>query len=211
MTIEKRLIFTRIFIILIYLIGMIGLLYPETQNLFRNLIPINLLITAVILFSFHEEWNLKTIAVFVSIIILTIAIEIIGVNTSYLFGYYSYGTILGPKIWNTPYIIGLNWLILLYCVNSFVNQFEFKNLAKALTGAIILVVFDFPLEQVAISLDMWDWSSINIPMKNYISWFLVSFVILAGMNFLKIQSKNKIAYFLFVIQLLFFFFLSILL
>ncbi|MBK7882949.1 MAG: carotenoid biosynthesis protein [Chitinophagaceae bacterium] len=42
-----------------------------------------------------------------------IAVEIIGVKTGFLFGNYSYGIVLGPKIQSVPILIGINWFIII--------------------------------------------------------------------------------------------------
>jgi putative membrane protein len=44
-----------------------------------------------------------------------ILVEIMGVNTGLLFGDYQYGAVLSPRIKQVPWVIGINWFLVIYC------------------------------------------------------------------------------------------------
>jgi putative membrane protein len=194
------------FFIIFYCIGCIGLLLSITQPYFKILTPFALLINSFYLFIFHEsKWNSKTIIIFALIFSTGILIEIVGVNTGIIFGEYSYGNSLGFKLFNTPLIIGINWLFLIYSCSSIAQEFFTKNKAfQVLFGATLMVAYDLILEQVAPKMDMWYWITDTAPMINYISWFLVSVLFLSLISFYKINTRNKLAFILFLLQFLFF-------
>ncbi|MFN2335752.1 MAG: carotenoid biosynthesis protein, partial [Bacteroidales bacterium] len=58
----------------------------------------------------------------IAIAVTSFLIEAVGVNTGRIFGTYTYGKALGPALWNTPVIIGLNWFLLIYCTNVISRQ-----------------------------------------------------------------------------------------
>ena len=135
-------------------------------------------------------------------------VEILGVNTGMIFGKYYYGNVLNPKILGTPLIIGLNWLFLVYVSTSIIDDLTINSIAKVFLASIIMVIYDVILEQVAGNLDMWYWYTDNIPLKNYISWFVIAVIFVSIIKFFKIETENKLSFTLLSTQ--FFFFLGLL-
>ena len=112
---------------LFHVIGMLGIMIGPIPWIL-NLTPLNLLVATTIILLFHQQWNSSTI-LFITICYLTgFLFEVAGVNTGNIFGDYSYGPVLGWQIWNTPLIIGANWLLLIYSSSALVNLI-FPNLA----------------------------------------------------------------------------------
>ncbi len=115
------------------------------------------------------------------IVTFTLSIEIIGVNTGLVFGDYSYGEILRPFLYKTPVVIGFAWLSMLISSTALTRtflraKFTDNRFKTAFIVATVMVVFDFFMEPAAVKLGYWSWQSEIIPIKNYISWFLVSFL-----------------------------------
>lgn len=158
----------------------------------------------------HKK-NLKLIFWILFIFIITIIIEIAGVNSGYIFGEYEYGEILGFKIFNVPLLIGLNWAIVIFGSQSLIDKFLNNNIfLKSFLVSITAVLFDLVLEPTATKLNYWQWQSSSVPLRNYLSWFLIS-NILSGIGFkLQIKLFNDvvihylIAQFIFFLVLLFF-------
>lgn len=105
----------------VYGVGLAGMLLPFSRELFIVITPLNLLFAA--LFLFYGIWPTRRVlftglAVFAA----SFLVEAVGVNTGKIFGSYSYGSALGPRLWNTPVIIGLNWFVLIYCTNVISRQ-----------------------------------------------------------------------------------------
>ena len=93
------------FLIIFYVVGTMGFLIPQTRDLFEKLIPLSLAINIFMLLLFHPKFDRRHITFFSAIIILTIAIEAIGVKTGLLFGDYQYEKSLSVKVFETPILI----------------------------------------------------------------------------------------------------------
>lgn len=129
--------------------------------------------------------------------LFTLTVEIIGVNTGKIFGKYVYGNILGYKFIDVPLIIGFNWMFVILGAVSVSSQFSKNILIVSIISALISVMFDFILEPVAMKLGYWEWNSDVVPVQNYLSWFLISFILSFSFIYfnIKINSKVFIHYF----------------
>ena len=129
--------------------------------------------------------------------------EVLGVNTGFPFGEYTYGQNLGFKLFNTPLIMGLNWVMLIYC-SAGVVQLHHNKFIQAAIAATFLLLYDLNLEPVAIEIGLWCWDLVSIPIENYISWFFIAYAMhYALLRFMSVPS-NQIARPLFFIQMLFY-------
>lgn len=199
----------KILITVWYLVGVAGFKIEPLRPLFQFLTPFGMLAATVLLLVFHEPRNLKSALVFAAVAIFGFVVELIGVNTGILFGSYEYGPTLGLKIWNTPLTIGLNWLVLVYCVASLLRPIR-DNWYFPLAGALAMVAFDWIMEPVAVATDMWSWQGGQIPMKNYLDWFLVSGVLFLAIRIFKVELNNRLAGWLLLMQAVFFLLLNLL-
>jgi uncharacterized membrane protein len=196
-----------IFLAILYLVGRVGLVTENWQLLFQRLVPVNLIITAIVIFLFHKNWNSKFVISGIIIFAAGFIAEFFGVQSGLIFGEYNYGSSLGLKLWQIPLIIGLNWLVLIYCVNNILNWLKIKNhIIAAFIGGSLLVFLDYFLEPFAIKFDLWNWKSITIPPQNYVGWFILSaLMILFFRNNNQVDKQvNFVAVFAFFLQLIFF-------
>jgi putative membrane protein len=197
------------YIFIFYSVGIVGLLLPQTHELFKALVPLNLLLSLGLLLLYHGKMDSGFIWKALFIFIAGILVELVGVNTGIIFGTYEYGPTLGLKLYHTPIIIGVNWLMLVYCSLVIVSQITEMAYFRAILGASLMVVYDIVLEPAAIDLKMWDWGG-PVPMQNYIAWFIISFLLICFADRFKLVNRlNKTASPLFFIQLLFFIILNL--
>jgi putative membrane protein len=195
----------RKFLIIFYSVGVIGLAVPFTFPLFKALTPLALVLSIFLLFLFHKfQQNLKTFLVFGAIYALSFAIEAVGVETGLIFGEYHYGGSIGPKLFDTPLIIGINWLFLAYTTISAVDVYRINDGLKVFIASMLMVVYDLVLEQVAPIMDMWYWANDRIPVQNYIAWFALSFIFISMIKIFKINTQNPIARVILLCQFVFF-------
>jgi putative membrane protein len=199
----------KIVIVLWYLVGIAGFMVRPLEPVFQKLTPLGIVIAVVLLMYFHEPKNLRNWLIFSGIALSGFVVEIIGVKTQALFGFYKYGNSLGFKILETPVAIGANWLILVYCISVWANPIR-DTWYFPLVGATIMVTFDWLMEPVAVATDMWGWAFNSIPLKNYIDWFLISGVLFLIVRILKVETRNPVASLLFLMQLIFFLSLNLL-
>ena len=152
----------------------------------------------------------KYLAWFVVIVVVSIAIEIIGVKTGFIFGHYNYGSVLSPFIFTVPIAIGFAWFSMVISSTAisqrFVKNFNSQSFLTALVTASFMTFFDFFMEKAAVKLNYWTWESGTIPTQNYISWFVIGFIFaLLGTKLGVFKTKlTKKAVHLYIAQLLYF-------
>ena len=168
--------------VLLHAVGVTGILAGYGQY-FLDFTAVNLLVNGVLAFwADWEERHWTWVAAFGG----GIAVEIIGVQTGYLFGNYSYGTVLGPMVAGVPLILGaLWWISLMGCgwwTDRLMNRLQWGaetaggKLVRALIAATLMTAFDGLIEPVAIQAGWWAWEGVHVPWFNYTSWWGISFV-----------------------------------
>lgn len=188
-------------LIIIYLVGIAGSAMPVTREYFFILTPYILLLSFIILLICHSSRvEKKTILAFLSIFLVSYCVEVAGVSSGIIFGPYIYGKGLGIKLLNTPLIIGLNWLLLIYCTYVIADKLRGGILSKILYGSALMVLYDLIMEQVAPSMDMWTFEGGAAPVRNYISWFLLAMLFHFIFRKLDIKITNRIAPLIFLCQ-----------
>ncbi|WP_445749518.1 carotenoid biosynthesis protein [Polaribacter sp.] len=189
---------------LFHVSGIIAILATPFRELFLSLTPLNLLISASLLFIFHTKLTKIQIISFAVIAILGYFVEVVGVNTGKIFGIYTYGPVLGWKLFETPLMIGINWIMLTYSITYSWSNFIENKWLLAILSAISLVLLDVIIEPVAVIYNFWRWENEIIPIQNYVAWGIVSFLFCLILANFKKQSTNKFAPYLIIAQILFF-------
>jgi putative membrane protein len=193
-----------IILIAFYISGIVGILTKNQTIDFLSLTPLNLLVNATLLLLNHQKGTNKQWLVFLIIAVIGYFIEVIGVTTGVIFGDYFYKTTLGWKLFETPLIIGVNWMLLTYGVVYTIGVKIKNTIGIALASAFVLVALDILIEPVAIKYDFWTWKQAIVPFKNYIAWFFISFILCYIVAHYKSVSKNNFAPYLLVMQFIFF-------
>ncbi len=201
----------RRFLVWFYIIGIAGMVIPATSALFMKLTPLALLMNFGLLLTHHEtKFSVITILIFSLILLSGFFIEIIGVQTGIIFGEYVYGKGLGWKLWDTPLIIGLNWLLLVYTTATITQKIKTHNIIRIALGAGMMLIYDVVMEQVAPRMDMWTWKDGIIPIENYIAWFVIASLFHALIQFTGIKIRNKLSETVLIAQFVLFLILFIL-
>jgi len=206
---DKKYIFVFVIIIL-HVVGVIGISIESTKNLVLSLSFINLTIGFLLLvFSVNNEK--KGLLIFLAIaFIIGYLSELIGVHSGLLFGDYWYGKNLGPKIAEVPVIIGINWGILAITSAAITELYKFNKWSKVFLNSLLMVLFDFVMEPVAMKSDFWSWKDDVVPIYNYFCWFIIAFIIqVIYLNLFNIKL-NIVFRALFIIQFVFFLILYLL-
>lgn len=215
-------------VLIIYIVGVVGLSMPQTHSLFVSLSSVNILFACGLIVFYHTTSH--TIAhraeqkamcgqnptdfivkegitfVFKSFLIGTFGyfLEVDGVKTGIIFGEYSYGEALGPKLMEVPLILGFNWFFMVYCSTQLARLFKLHMLPTALLSGLIMTVYDLILEPNAIALGYWHWHGGTIPLQNYIAWFVFGSLFSLFYIYRSTRVYNMMAIFLFLIQIAFF-------
>lgn len=206
--------------ILFHVVGILGILVFKSDSIIRST-SLNLLLSFCLLLWTQENKNISFWLFTLLVLLVGFAVEVIGVNTGLLFGDYNYGDVLGIKFKQVPLIIGVNWFIVIYCSGIGITtllQKIIKPLAstpaepapflKAISvisdGATLAVIFDWLIEPVAIKLGFWKWNGDEVPLYNYICWFVISLLLMMAFRFSPFEKRNKFAINLLLIQVMFF-------
>ncbi len=191
-------------LIIIHLVGLWGLGFSNWKSYFLLLTPLNLLVSNILLFAHHKEWNRAFISFAAITFLVGMLVEIGGVQKGWLFGEYVYSGVLGLKVLGVPLMIGVNWLMLIYCTGIISDKFKLSKWAKAVISASLMVIMDLFIEPVAIALNFWQWAAVEVPLSNYIAWWGISFVLALVYQYSTFNKQNPLGFYLFIVQLLFF-------
>lgn len=194
----------RIVLLILYAVGAVGMLNPTTKNWFVQLSALNLFISFLGLIISRKSQPLRFVLFLGFAFLIGVVVELIGVHTSYLFGHYYYGNNLGLK-WNgIPLIIGANWGIMVVTSAAVIRRFDLNKHVELVVASVLMVLFDYILEPVAMKLDYWHWSQGEIPVYNFVSWFGVSYFLQWIYQRMKLPEVNKVAESLFLMMFIFF-------
>lgn len=183
----------------LHVVVLVGLWQPATQDIFVRLIPLNFVAALGFVLYYQKHWNIRIIAFCLFVFAVTFAVEVAGVQSGRIFGVYKFGKTLGPKLWNVPIVMGVFWLLLVYCVGVMLKSIKYHTLLKAAIGAAMLVMLDVLMEPVAVKFGMWGFDKNRVPLMNYIAWFFVSFPLILLFLNLKAKVRNELAPYAFVV------------
>lgn len=190
-------------IIVLHIVGAIGFLSP-LSDWFVFLTPMNLIITAGMLWIDTEKNQAKAWPIALLIMFLGYAIELAGVKTGAIFGTYSYGEVLGWKILEVPPIIGVNWLIVIWGAFSMSVTIGVTAPYRWLTTAIFAAALDLLIEPVAMHFEWWSWANDKPPFQNYVAWFIMAAILGAIFEKYPLVRKPRLGVVAFICQILFF-------
>ncbi|HSK13087.1 MAG TPA: carotenoid biosynthesis protein, partial [Phnomibacter sp.] len=191
------------------------------SSLFISLTPLNLLVCAVLIFWTQQQIDLPFLIFCLLAFGIGFGSEWVGINTGMLFGNYTYGKVLGPGFQGVPYLIGIQWLVVVYCAGICMAMLHQKLLdankdpynalprkwiavSMVADAALLALIFDWVLEPVAVYLGYWTWEGGEIPWLNYASWWGISALIMIFFHFLPFRKHNLFAVHLLMIQVMFF-------
>lgn len=199
----SRLLIGRMLIVALYLVGFVGLSLPGYRDVFLDLTPALFLASLFLILFFHRGWNDAFPIYAAAAFWIGFGSEQIGVHTGYLYGDYVYGTTLGPRLWDVPILIGVQWFVLSYLTGAVFHKIP-NDYYAAFLGALAMTAVDYILEPVAGGLDFWVWKFDLVPPGNYAGWFGVSFLIHLIYRKANFEKANPIAAFLLMVLILFF-------
>lgn len=183
--------------------GLIGISAGHDQW-FISKTPIILCLTFILLvfnFPISSSRAVLLTTLFLAVGMLT---EWIGVKYGILFGSYSYGSNLGPKIGGVPYLIGLYWALLVLVTGVAANHLSTNKLSRILIGAVLMVTLDFFMEESAPKFDFWSFTSGIAPLSNYISWFALALVLHFVLQLFTLSGSKRFSVHVLTSQFFFF-------
>ena len=166
--------FSIFFLWLINISGFFGITSDQNE-FFLSTTPYVLSLTLLLLILNHDLSDKKSKTGLILIFLFGLIVEILGVNYGLFFGEYSYGANLGPKIYEVPYVIGFNWVLLIIATGSVSDKLiKGKEIYKILFASFLMVLIDLLIEKSAPKLDFWEFVISPVPFSNYLWWFIFS-------------------------------------
>lgn len=190
-------------LVILHVVGLVGM-QTAHRDWFLSLTPVNLAVSAAVVVLWHAGNRLALLGWLLLWGTVGFLAELSGVHTGFPFGLYAYGPTLGPQLGEVPWVIGLNWGVLVFASGMLVRGLPWHWLAKAVLSAGLMVALDLVLEPVAILLDFWQWDGGSPPLQNYVGWFAVALPLTALFHRLRWPAGNYVAVALFFIQFCFF-------
>ena len=169
--------FLRLSVFFLWLINVSGFfgITSDQSEFFLSTSPYVLSLTLLLLILNHDLSDKKSKIGLILIFLFGLIVEILGVNYGLFFGEYSYGANLGPKIYEVPFVIGLNWVLLIIATGSISDKLiKGKEIFKILFASFLMVLIDLLIEQSAPKLDYWEFIISPVPFSNYLWWFIFS-------------------------------------
>ena len=203
--IAKNKIFISIFIIWLFNIsGILGIL-SSYSSWFLGYTFLNLLIYLVLIIWNLEHFSKQFLIAFSIPFFIGFLTEYLGVNYGLLFGTYSYGDNLGIKFWGVPLMICVNWG-LLTIITADLSRVVHKNIiVRSFMGGVLMMILDVIIEVSAPRFDYWEFENNNVPLKNYIAWFIIGTIAHYLYNQICLKTNTKLSIHLLVAITFFFF------
>lgn len=202
---DIKVIFGIAVLLIMHLVGLFGL-HSSSSETFAQLTPVNLLIAFLVITPFYSsDWQ-KVIRFFLVAFLIGMLVEIVGVQTGFPFGAYYYTPLLGWSVAGVPLLIGINWFLLAIGILSGLNQVLRSSsiYLKSFCAAALMMGLDLLIEPFAIEHGLWVWESNEVPIQNYLAWYIISFIIfIIGFRLIP-EEKNKVAGWLIIIFYMFF-------
>lgn len=192
-----------------FTLGFVGLVIPYTFPFFVMLTPLAIVVALGMLIMGHQrpfDWRFFTAMGVV--FILSYVVELLKVHIFFHENIFIFGDSFGPILLNIPMLIGLCWVTLLYICAAIVERLKTNTVMKILAASGLVVFFDIVVELVAHKLDLWYWMW-EIPIWNYLIWFVAALVMFTIMKLFKVNIENKLALPMYMTLIVFMLLLSV--
>ena len=159
-------------VIIMHAVGLTSILLdPESPLL--PLTPVNLWLCGGAAVFLHLVAVKKDILWMLAVYVLGFGIECVGVNTGWPFGTYAYLPNFGAQAWGTPWVIGMNWLLLALGSVTLLRRWTHHWMLLALGTGLVMVGIDALIEPLAPALGFWAFEQHPVPAANYVSWWIL--------------------------------------
>jgi putative membrane protein len=116
-----------------------------------------------------------------------LAVEVLGLTTSFPFGDYAYTSDLGPKVAGVPLVVPMAWSMMAYPCLLAAQRLSSTTMGTALFGGWVLAAWDIFLDPQMVGQGYWSWANTGwqlpgvpgIPMQNFLGWLLAAMVLMA--------------------------------
>jgi putative membrane protein len=192
-------------LLVFFAVGFAGHMMPGYRALMRGLTPLAILVTVcVVAVPIAGEKNAGVALWMIGAAFLGLAVEVVGAATGAVFGAYSYGSALGPRVLGVPVVIGLNWALVVLGSVSLSARFVPGPWASGVLAGVLTTAFDWILEPFAVAAGYWTWTTGTIPLRNFAAWFIIASLFSLVFTHLRLSLRSPLASVAILIQAAFF-------
>ncbi len=184
---------TTILLALLYTVFIIGHALQSTELIALQLMPFLILTTLILGFaSTFVDRNTKVFLWFAVTGAVFLLLQIIGVTTGAVFGSYTYGQTLGLQLIGVPPMASLNWALIILGSISLVEILHIRvRIFKIIMASMIIVLFDYVMEPIAVCLDFWQWEGTSVPLQNYAAMGIIAAAAVYLYEKMHIRNEQK--------------------
>lgn len=194
-----------ILLMIIYMASLVGFTTPHQQAWYLYYTPYFILLNALLLLVYQKEWSKSVLYFGASAILIGFTVEALTIQTSSLYGTYTFGKTLGISFLGVPLVMPIYWFVNALSTASIASKLPLKNSwVRCTLGAVLMVLLTAVIHQVAPKLDFWSMSSNNSLIRLSLVWFLVGFALQYLFIRLNTSSKNPMAVYVYGGLLIFF-------
>lgn len=179
------------------------------KDWFLSKTPLNMLIILGVLVFLYPVRSFKMLGFTVFVYVASLLIEMHGVRYGILFGKYHYLDYLGPTIAGVPWLIGVNWAILVLSSAGIVERFISSVFGQILAGALMMTITDAIIEPLAPTFRFWMFDGGMPGAMNYIGWFLSSLLFHGMYRWLRLSGDFIVSAHVLASQLVFFLYFNL--
>lgn len=167
-------------------------------------------VNTLILFAFallhgwqHLGWK-RILLMFVTVTLVSLTFESVGVATGLIYGPYHYNDMLGPKVLGlVPVLIPIAWFMMMYAsyliADLVIPPGNRSGLGRILlvagVGGFIMTSWDLAMDPMMVAGGHWVWEApgayFGIPLQNFWGWWLTTFAALAVYLILEAVAMKK--------------------
>lgn len=176
---------------------------------FLSKTPLNMLIILGVLVLLYPIRSTKMLVFTGFVYVASLLIEMHGVRYGILFGKYHYLDYLGPTIVGVPWLIGVNWAILILSTAGVIERFVSSVYLQILFGALLMTITDAIIEPLAPTFRFWMFDGGMPGAMNYIGWFVSSLMFHGIYRWLRLNGNFIVSVHVLVSQLVFFLYFNL--
>ena len=126
--------------------------------------------------SFYAMYVARRLDVLLYIALLGFIMEGLSIHTGFPYGFFEYGSLMGPTLAGVPFLLAFAWPPLVIGAYAVMQRSSYAVVGTT----VFLLLLDLVLDPVAVILGQWDWAVegiyYGIPFQNFLGWTLTGLI-----------------------------------
>jgi putative membrane protein len=128
----------------------------------------------------------------VTVGVVAVAFESVGLATGFPYGPYTYADTLGPTLLGVPFLVPLAWLMMAWPSRVLGARLTSRRVPRVLVAAAVFAGWDVVLDPQMVQAGYWTWAEPHpglpgiaaVPLTNLAGWLLAGLVLMALLELL---------------------------